>query len=184
MSTRCQVRVSAKGLIWDPEGENDEVWLYHHCDGYPSYMLPEILKGYKAAIAPKVYKHPKGETKVDKAWEAGRPGKAAAYIIATEPGGFEPQSKQDQDFHGDIEWFYEVICTNPNAGASGPRVPKWTVQVYTTMRGFWDNPKESYLKLRFQGDIVAIAKRAKELEDRAEEAMSVEYEKEQKAKTA
>ncbi len=160
MSARCQIRVSAKQLIFQEDGA-EEVWLYHHCDGYPTHMLPELLKAYKEAIAPKVYT---GGIKLEKAWEAGRPGKAAAYMIAADPGAFEPQSKQDQDFHGDIEWFYEVMCTNPNGGASGPKIPKWEVQIYTTLPGFWDSPKKSLLNLQAQGDIVALAKKAKSIE--------------------
>ena len=183
MSTRCQIRVSAKGLVWDPEGGQDEVWIYHHCDGYPSSMLLEILKGYEAAIAPRVYcKGTKNEFVSEKAWEAGRPGKAAAYIIGVDPGGFEPQSKQDQDFHGDIKYFYEIILSNPNQGASGPKVPRWHVQVYTPVSGFWDNAKESHLKLRVQGDILALAKKAKTIEDRIRREDDAEYLKVEKLK--
>lgn len=160
MSTRCQIRISAKDLMWDADGTKDEVFVYHHCDGYPSHMLPEILKGYQSAIAPKMC----GASSYDKSWEAGRPGKAAAYIIAVDPGGFEPQSKQDQDFHGDIEYFYEVVASNPNRGASGPKVPRWSVSVYKTLTGFWDMPTPEFMELIAHGDIVSLAKRAKRLE--------------------
>ena len=89
MSTRCQVKVMGT----DVNGSH-AFTLYHHCDGYPSYMLPIIGKAY-----------------TDK-WQAERPGKAAAMLCAADPTGYEVE--QGHSLHGDIEYYYVVDVTGGN----------------------------------------------------------------------
>ena len=125
MSTRCQILVKTKGLSW----EDDEVMLYHHCDGYPEHMLECIKRGYQLS---------------GKDWEAGRAGKIASFLCAAHPGSTEPES--GQKFHGDIEYFYELTAINGGGGSIDER-PIWEVKVYSTTTGFWDNPNKKHMKL-------------------------------------
>jgi len=87
MSTRCQVKVTGTDI-----NNAEPVTLYHHCDGYPEYMLPTIAKGWQDT------------------WQAGRIGKAAAMICSADPTGFEIE--QGHGLHGDIEYYYVVDATN------------------------------------------------------------------------
>jgi hypothetical protein len=148
MSTRCQVEVKAGGFHFGSE----TVVLYHHCDGYPTHMLPVIAKAYKAAIAPRVY----GMVTLKQDWQAGLPGRAASQIVAADADGFDIES--GTELHGDIEWFYSVECVNKKCGST------WKVSVYQPVRGFWDNPVRENLKLIATGTPDALAKRAKRLE--------------------
>ncbi len=99
MSTRCQVQVVGVGI------NPDKFTLYHHCDGYPTHMLQLIASA-------------EGDS-----WKHARAGKAAAFIIASEPGGFEPE--QDHELHGDIEYYYRVTVGN------GP----WTIEIFSAFGG-------------------------------------------------
>ena len=161
MSTRCQVRFLEAGLPWNNE-DHFPIMLYHHSDGYPTNMLKLLLDGYDKAIAPLKL----GGGFYDKSWQAGRSGKAAAYTIAADPGGFEPEA--GNEFHVDIEWFYEVVCVN-HANAGGP--PSWQLRVFTPAPGFWDSPDRQHLALVDEGNIVDLAKRAQEVEDSRESAL-------------
>ena len=96
MSTRCQVKIQGT----DVNG-SAAFTLYHHCDGYPSYMLPLIASGYKDV------------------WQAARAGKAASMLCAADPTGFELE--QGHDLHGDIEYYYVVNTTSGG----------WTVTAYS-----------------------------------------------------
>lgn len=173
MSTRCQVRTIEAGLPWNNEDHN-VLMMYHHWDGYPTNMLKLILEGYEKAIAPRVYEGI--SFKYDKSWEAGRSGKAAAYIISTDPGGFEPES--GNEFHADIEWFYEVVCVNHKQG-----VPTWEVRVFTTMSGFWDNPDRDHLAEVASGNIINLARDAEKIENRQDSAIEKRIAKPKKVRT-
>ena len=94
MSTRCQVQII--GIDINP----DKFTLYHHCDGYPTNMLPLLASA-------------EGDT-----WQHGRAGKATAFIIATDPGGYEPE--QGHELHGDIEYYYQVTVGKGD----------WTVEAF------------------------------------------------------
>lgn len=151
MSTRCQVEVKAVGLAWE-----DTVVLYHHCDGYPSYMLPLILKAYRASIAPKA--HGRGDTavKINYAWQAGRPGKAAAQLCAADRYGFDVESSLD--LHSDIEWFYSIECVNKNGGSIG-EIPSWCVTIYKPGPKFnWDKPSRVDLIQVTNGNILKLGR--------------------------
>lgn len=131
MSTRCQVIVKAEGLAWSPE----DVMLYHHCDGYESYMLPLIQRGLAAILKP--VKNYRGDLIAENAWQAGRPGKAAAWLCSVDPSGFEVES--GTKLHGDIEYLYVITAVNKSQGSMDEK-PTWNVDVYQPREGFWDNP--------------------------------------------
>lgn len=101
MSTRCQVKVI------DDKDPDDAVTLYHHCDGYPTNMLPLIAAAYEPN------------------WEHGRVGKVASFLCAEDPGSFEPES--GHELHGDIEWYYILKI---KADYDVQAVPVWFIDVY------------------------------------------------------
>lgn len=114
MSTRCQVQVT--------DGE-DKLTMYHHYDGYPDNILKQLQSGYNKGI--ETIKNTSYMSEKDALRQRGymmtRAYKASAFIIASEPDGFEPLDYHDR--HGDIEWFYTVHVFE-EAGK-----PKWTVDV-------------------------------------------------------
>ena len=128
MSTRAQLIVIQE----HNNCEDDKIMMYHHHDGYPSWMLVEFLKAYNKAITQK-YDHLKSF--------AYRCGKAASYLCSIDPAEFEPES--GFNFHGDIEWFYKIFVNCQNK--VGER--EWQIEIYTTDNSFWDNPCEENLKL-------------------------------------
>ena len=114
MSTRCQVTVIQEGLSWQ-----ERLTLYHHCDGYPSYMLPVIQQAWDLSHG---------------GWEAGSAGTAASYLCAADPGQMEPE--EGHALHGDIEYFYRLFVSNEQNGTIGER-PVWEVEVLETGEGWW-----------------------------------------------
>lgn len=105
MSTRCNVHVIQEGCGWD-----EIVQLYHHCDGYPTHMLPLFAKAFE---------------KFGQDWRGGRTGHVAAFMCAIDPTGFEPES--GLDLHGDIEFFYKIYTVNTQHGTMAKR-PIWEVE--------------------------------------------------------
>ncbi len=138
MSTRANVHVTQTGTGWE-----ETVQLYHHCDGYPTNMLP-LMASHKA-----------------EGWKAGRAGKLAAFIIATDPGGFEPE--KDLRLHGDIEYFYRITTQNNNGGSSKEK-PEILVEVFavgdSNFEKFWDTGDPKLLK-KLAGPL-PLAKAAKQ----------------------
>lgn len=112
MSTRCNVHVEQEGMMSDTT-DKSTVQLYHHCDGYPSSMIPLLQAACKKT----------------KGWEAGRSGKLAVIIAAEHPGGYDLESQVS--LHGDIEYFYRVTTVN-TTGGSMDEEPKIYVEVYTS----------------------------------------------------
>lgn len=103
MSTRCQVKVKE----YKVDDDKEAFTLYHHCDGYPSAMVPLLAAAYQPE------------------WKHGRIGKAAAFILAEDPDGYEME--QGHELHGDIEWYYVLeIKSESHVGA----VPEWFLTVY------------------------------------------------------
>lgn len=142
MSTRCNVHVIQQGLDWE-----EKVQLYHHCDGYPTNMLPLFAKAFE---------------QYGKGWEAGRAGKVAGMIIATDVGQFEPES--DTKLHGDIEYFYLIEVRN-SAECSMADKPSWFVTVFAPKEGFWNNSDLEHLgKLAGPLEVVKAAKQAERIE--------------------
>ena len=107
MSTRCNIHVIQEGLSW-----NDTVQLYHHSDGYPSNMLRVFAKAFAMYGGD---------------WHCGRTGHAAAFLCATEPQQFEPESHLE--LHGDIEFFYKLYVVNTKGGSMAEK-PQWEVEVF------------------------------------------------------
>ncbi len=107
MSTRCQVRINQTGMGWDTS-----VTLYHHCDGYPSAMVPLIQKSYETYGG---------------SWKAGRAGHAASYLIASDIEGYEPEDSHE--LHSDIEFYYVLELRNTQGGSCAEN-PDWHLTVY------------------------------------------------------
>ena len=145
MSTRANVHVTATGLV---EGDTETIQLYHHCDGYPTNMLP-LMASHKG-----------------NGWQAGRAGKLAAYLIATDPGGFEPEP--ELGLHPDIEYFYCVTTHNKNGGATS-EIPRIEVEIYVPSDGFWDAPNLEHMR-KLAGPILlaTAARQAKKIEGAAD----------------
>lgn len=102
MGTRCQVQVCGS--------DGDKVTLYHHFDGYPTNMLPLFQRAFDMTGG---------------GWSAARGGKAASFLCAADPGGFEPE--EGHKLHGDIEWYYRIHAKGEmHAGAK----PVWEVEVF------------------------------------------------------
>ncbi len=108
MSTRCQVHVHNEGLHYV-----EKLTLYHHTDGYPSYMLPILAKAHELSGG---------------GWEAGRTGKVASYMCAADPGIFEPE--EGHELHSDIEYYYDVAPVNEHGGSMAEEDVVWRVKVY------------------------------------------------------
>ena len=130
MSTRCQTKVFQTGTGWD-----QAVTLYHHCDGYPSAMLPLFaeawLKFGTGSVTGNAFPYKRG-------WECGRAGHVASYLCATDPDGFEPE--EGHGLHGDIEWYYTLECRNASGGSMAES-PEWFVQVHDIENVFTDDAK-------------------------------------------
>ena len=110
MSTRCQVQVV--------EGDGKQPWekltLYHHSDGYPTHILPEIVETFE---------------EFGKGWEGYRAGKVASFLCAAHPGTFEPEA--GHTLHGDIEWYYVLQVGEKRGG----EYSMWNVDVYKVRSG-------------------------------------------------
>jgi hypothetical protein len=133
MSTRCQVKIISK----DYE-RGTAITLYHHCDGYPSNMVPLIASAYRPE------------------WKHGRVGHAAAFLIAKEPDQFEPE--EGHALHGDIEYYYVVTISSQGHVAD---VPTWNLTVY---RCSLDMKVDNFAIL-FDGAIDEAVKQANSMEE-------------------
>ena len=117
MSTRCQVKVIQEGLPWE-----QAVTLYHHCDGYPTNMLPLFVKAMDLAR----------KTECFSEYALGRAGKVAGFLCHADPGQFEPE--EGHALHLDIEFYYKLFAVNDKSGSMAER-PKWKVAVFTYRLG-------------------------------------------------
>lgn len=122
MSTRCQV------LVYGNVESNDRfVNLYHHTDGYPSYMMPLIAKAHRAWLRSQQLDCLKGRSE-----------KVASFLAGADPDVFEFHSKhfrydegsKNPSFNCDLDYIY-IIKIDGN---------DWDFQIRSTNRGFWDNP--------------------------------------------
>lgn len=139
MSTRCQVLVIADGA--SPFVESETHCLYHHTDGYPSNIVPLLQQAAKLALKSSATvkyagKDKKGYTVSALPWEAGRTGKVAGVICATDPLVFEPEANE---LHGDIAYLYKLFVVGPSH--SGAKV-RWDLEIRRPLSGFWDKPSE------------------------------------------
>ena len=119
MSTRCQVQVI--------DEEENKITLYHHCDGYMENMVPLMRKGFEES---------------SRDWKIGRAGKAAAFLCAADPGGFDIE--EGHDLHSDIEYLYRFYCITKQTGSTDH--PKWEIEVWVPKPGFWDNADMKHMK--------------------------------------
>ena len=103
MSTRCQVKIQKFGV----KNDTDAVTLYHHCDGYPSVMVPLMAQAYQPE------------------WKHGRVGKVASFVVAEDPDGYEVE--QGHAIHGDIEWYYVL---DVKSDSMVDATPEWFLTVY------------------------------------------------------
>ena len=120
MSTRCQVRVEGDVRVLGAENTvRDRLTLYHHSDGYPSYMVRTFVTAFD---------------KYGRGWEGNRVGKVASFLCAVDPGSYEPED--GHQLHGDIEFFYEVhLGSDMTVGARGT----WTIKVFEVGGGWGDD---------------------------------------------
>lgn len=155
MSTRCQVKVTQEGMgDW-----KDEITLYHHCDGYPTNMLALFKEAWD--IATKQNQRWNKDT-VGPGWEAGRAGKVASFICASDPGQFEPEA--GHELHSDIEWYYVLSAVNEKSGSVDDN-PVWKIKVYIPGEGFWDNSAEDNMILVAEGTLSALLKERRQIEE-------------------
>jgi hypothetical protein len=111
MSTRCQVRIESK------DGNQEVMMLYHHCDGYPSNIIPLIVKAFEA-----------GQELSNGGYELCNPGKVASLLCHVDPLQFEPL--MHYDLHFDIAYFYKIVLERDQDGD-----PEWKVAVLRIGRG-------------------------------------------------
>ena len=143
MSTRCQVKVSGSEVI----DSNDVQMLYHHTDGYPSYMIKVLQKALKIALNQSCtvkYDHSDKHiyTVASLPWEAGRVGKAASAMCAADPLVMEPDANE---LHSDIQYLYRIYLVNPSGlGHTGEKV-RWDFDICmpSSRANFWDEPTEA-----------------------------------------
>lgn len=118
MSTRCQVLIKS-----DSKEFEDDILLYHHCDGQPSNMISVIAKAFRWGHR-KTRFHRGGELTDYYRRQLYRVGSIAAYLCHQDPRGFEVENNRP-DLQGDIEWYYEIEIGGTN------RVPyQWKVTIY------------------------------------------------------
>lgn len=140
MSTRCQVRV--EGGVNAPR---DTVTLYHHSDGYPTYMLPLFVTARET---------------MGNSWKAGRAGYAASALIHVDVDGYQPES--GHELHGDIAWYYVVSVGPSDTFGLGANKAEWTVSVYVPTTG---GTPEKPGRLVASHTVQEAANRAEEIED-------------------
>lgn len=79
MSTRCHIVVKEKAF--------DNIYIYHHCDGYPDGVGSELAEALKTYTGP---------------WNAPSITKFIESI--------DDQYEVDSDIHGDEDYIYEISC--------------------------------------------------------------------------
>ena len=138
MSTRCQVKIKEKGV----DRQKEAVTLYHHCDGYPTAMIPLLACAYQPE------------------WKHGRIGKAVSFVVAEDPEGYEVE--QGHELHGDIEWYYILeILSETHVDA----VPQWFLNVYKITGDIDADDRLSKCSLKvFSGPIEKAVKLAEQIE--------------------
>lgn len=95
MSTRCQVHV-----IQERPGGGAPVAsfsLYHHTDGYPSYMIPCMHYAWELTDAIPF---------TDRRFVASVCESVVSFLCAADPGTFKPE--QGSPLHGDLEYEYAL----------------------------------------------------------------------------
>jgi len=146
MSTRANIRIRTLGA-----DQGEEIQLYRHCDGYPTSVLPSLVKAFEMSGG---------------GWPGGRAGQTASFIcaagynpeMATPYTAYEPE--QGTQLHPDVEWVYVLtLLNNPKDGKIF-----WKVEVSKPLSGFWDDPTFDNLKLVDGGPLYDVAARAETIE--------------------
>lgn len=129
MSTRCQTKV-IEGQKESTEQCNEDITLYHHCDGYPTWMVPLFYKAYQFGITPFVPEWEKDNPKAVPTdvcqWQAFRGGYAASMLCHIDPRGFQPENSHE--LHGDIEWYYKLYVGGKTV--KGQEQMQWELEIY------------------------------------------------------
>ena len=170
MSTRCQVRISSGNELSknspDFFAPEPDTMLYHHCDGYPSNMIPIIAKTFRWGYKPRtLYKG--GEPNIYYRYQMDRPGYIASHLCYHDPTGFSVENL-DVGLHGDIEWYYKINTKGSNDSV------KWEVSIYSAQIQREGDPK---LHLVLTGDILKLVTRKNQLTEETEQKIA-EVEKE------
>lgn len=135
MSTRCQIEFYDAERIY--EGEKTQfigepiARIYHHSDGYPSYILP-ALKWLEKFLSKSLPMY--GPRQTDTAWVATEfvvqhrlrsDQKRPKNCTSRFAGGYRSHGCVyiDNQIHEDIEYLYRVICAE-----------RWTIKVYRPTR--------------------------------------------------
>lgn len=149
MSTSAAVKIIDTSSNHD-RSEN-VVYLYHHSDGYPSYMVPVIKKAYQryAKIRPtgvnEKGSHSYYRAYGDKfnAYKGARAGYVAGFLCGEDPGMMQPEECEFAG-RGQYDWFYTLWVTEghrqernsaENIAKGGPRSylaagsPIWELEI-------------------------------------------------------
>jgi len=134
MGTRANIKiVSGKNVLW----------LYKHCDGYPSAVVPDIRHlfqtmmeeknphyhwmtyGYKIATAFIVY-----NTSIEKEWDY----RTGEMIIVGKSELWSDYSI-DYDQAGDSKWLYTIEIELPMTFMTNDKDVKWTITIEDLIKG-------------------------------------------------
>jgi hypothetical protein len=109
------------------------VLLYHHCDGYPSWMGPELERKLK-----------KAKEELEKAgfpywWDSERVGALIVKLSANESELHKnvPTFQPCLQLHGDIEYLWRIFL--------GPEDGDYHIQCFSIAR-HWEKDEVEYLK--------------------------------------
>lgn len=137
MSTSAAVKIIDTSSNHD--GAENIVYLYHHSDGYPSYVVPVIKKAYQryAKIRPvgTGEEHSYYRAYGDKynAYKGARAGYVAGFLCGEDQGMMQPEECEFAG-RGQYDYFYTLWVTEGHRQArnSAENVAKGYPRTYTT----------------------------------------------------
>jgi hypothetical protein len=131
MSTAAEIKIV--GDNGDP-GLDNTVYLLHHSDGYPSYMVPVLKAAYRKFV--------KGADNYRR-YKGGRAGHAAAFICAADPQIAEPEDCSEAGKWADLDYLYTLwVREKPyNPKTKATPVASWEVRIERVS----DGGKEKYV---------------------------------------
>lgn len=95
MSTRCNIVIT--------DEKTPDLFIYHHCDGYPEGVGVDLMKSVYKRIAPAFWETDDKERN-DFYYLSKKMDVANALLKNKEDDGYELTS----DYHGDIEYIYNI----------------------------------------------------------------------------
>jgi hypothetical protein len=127
MSTRCQIEFYDEYNVTTETFSECTARIYHHSDGYPSYIVPS-LHWLEKLLSKPISNY--GTRQTDTAWVAAEfvvqhrlrsDQKTPKHYTTQFAGGYRSHGCVyiDNQIHGDIEYLYRVICAE-----------KWIIRVY------------------------------------------------------